>query len=162
MEWKNKIIGLENVDPKKLKANQKNWRKHDRKQRGAIEASLDHVGWVDTIKMNVITGTMFDGHMRVEQAIAHGEKTVPVIMVELTQEEEDFVLATLDPIGAMAGRDSRMQDALHCTLAIGTDDDRLSKMLESIEPLDIGMNPTAEKKDKDMCKCPKCGMRFVP
>ena len=40
-------------------------------------------------------------------AISRGEPTVPVLYVDLAPEEEALVLATLDPIGAMAGRDER-------------------------------------------------------
>ena len=52
--------------------------------------------------MNRTTGNVVDGHLRIELALARHEPTVPVTYLELTEAEERLVLATLDPIGAMA------------------------------------------------------------
>jgi len=48
----------------------------------------------------------------VEMAVKKGEAAVPVLYVELSAEEEALVLATLDPIGAMAGADNEKLEAL--------------------------------------------------
>ena len=57
-------------------------------------------------------GFVVDGHARVALALSRGEPTVPVLYVDLEPEEEALVLATLDPIGAMAGRDDEKLRAL--------------------------------------------------
>lgn len=100
--WKNRIVGEAVVTASELKGNPKNWRTHSAAQRGAIDGILDTVGWVQRVIVNRQTGLIVDGHARVEQAATRGEK-VPVVYVELTEGEEALVLATLDPIGAMAG-----------------------------------------------------------
>ena len=51
------------------------------------------------VKVN--TGTLIDGHMRVSVAISKGQQ-VPIKLVDLTEEEENIVLATLDPLAGMA------------------------------------------------------------
>ena len=43
--------------------------------------------------------------MRVELALAHREMSVPVAHVDLDDDEERLVLASFDPIGAMAHAD---------------------------------------------------------
>jgi len=43
--------------------------------------------------------------MRVTLSARNGEQTVPVTYVDLDPEEEDYVLATLDPLGALAATD---------------------------------------------------------
>jgi hypothetical protein len=63
--------------------------------------------------VNRRTGFVVDGHARVEEALSRDEATVPVLYVDLSPDEEALVLATLDPIGAMATRDdARLQELL--------------------------------------------------
>jgi hypothetical protein len=54
--------------------------------------------------VNRRTGFIVDGHARIEEAIGRGEPSVPVLYVDLAPEEEALVLASFDPIGAMAGQ----------------------------------------------------------
>lgn len=64
------------------------------------------MGWVQQVLVNRQTGHVIDGHLRVELAISRGEPTVPVLYVDLAPAEEALILATLDPIGAMAVTDA--------------------------------------------------------
>jgi hypothetical protein len=52
-----------------------------------------------------VTGHLVDGHLRVELAVRRGEKTVSVTYVKLSEKEEALVLATLNPLAAMAEND---------------------------------------------------------
>ncbi len=71
--------------------------------------------------MNRCSGFVVDGHARVALALARGEATVPVLYVDLDPAEEALVLATLDPIGAMAGRDDEKLRTLLAGLPYGVD-----------------------------------------
>src|SRR4029079_2206509 len=82
--------------------NPANWRSHPSEQQQAMSGALSRVGWVAQVLVNGTTGHAVDGHLRVELARTRGEPTVPVVYVELTEDEERLVLASLDPIGAMA------------------------------------------------------------
>ncbi|MFV2064256.1 MAG: hypothetical protein ACC726_12200, partial [Chloroflexota bacterium] len=66
---------------------------------------LDEVGWVQQVLVNRTTGNVVDGHLRVELAISRDEPAVPVLYVELSEQEEALVLASLDPLSAMAAVD---------------------------------------------------------
>ena len=122
MIWANRIIGHDNVDPSELKANASNWRLHPTNQRKALKGVIDEVGWVDDIMVNKRTSdqwgdkryveTLIDGHLRLELALSQKAKTVPVKYVDLNPDEEKLVLATLDPIGAMATTDSGKLDSI--------------------------------------------------
>lgn len=90
------------MSPKELPANPKNWRKHPKAQQDGLTGVLSDVGWVQSIVFNQRTGRLIDGHLRVELALKNGEPEVPVTVVDLTQEEEDAILASFDPISAMA------------------------------------------------------------
>ena len=128
--WRNRIVGHGEADPAALVANPSNWRTHPASQRSALRGSLDTVGWVAQVLVNQATGHVVDGHARIEEAIGRNEHSVPVVYVDLTPEEEDLVLATLDPIGAMAKADKDQLEALLRELT--PDDPGLGRLIEDL------------------------------
>ena len=110
--WRNRIVG-EGVKPaSQFMANDKNWRVHPQAQRDALRGALNEVGWVAPVIENARTGYLVDGHERVWQALQNDDADVPYVQVDLSPEEEAYVLATLDPIGAMAHTDPQKLDEL--------------------------------------------------
>jgi DNA modification methylase len=128
--WRNRIVGSREEPPEQLLANPANWRLHPAAQRNALRGSLDTVGWVAHVMVNQRTGHVVDGHARVDEAISRGEPTIPVLYVDLSQEEEALVLATLDPIGAMADRDTAKLEELLATVTV--DDAGLRRLLADL------------------------------
>ena len=110
--YRNRIVGTADVDPTTLKPNPRNWRGHTGAQSAALKEILSTVGWVTDVIVNKTTGNLIDGHLRVETAIKNHEKSIPVKYVELTEDEEHMVLATFDPIAAMAEADEKMLQEL--------------------------------------------------
>lgn len=108
MAYENRIIGTGTEHPEQLLANPNNWRIHPKAQQDALESALDDVGWVQHIIVNQRTGHVVDGHMRASVAISRNEQEVPVVYVDLSDEEERLILATIDPIGAMAVTDTEI------------------------------------------------------
>ncbi len=102
-------LRLEYRDPRDLKANEKNWRQHPRRQRQAYQALKAKVGWAGACLYNESTGRLVDGHMRVDEAIKNKESVVPVLISSWDESQENLLLAQLDPIGALA---STNQEAL--------------------------------------------------
>ena len=144
--WRSRIVGHGEASPGELTANPRNWRKHPKAQRDALAAVLDRVGWVQDVIVNKTTGHLVDGHARLDLARQRGEASVPVVYVELDADEEALVLATLDPLAAMAEADT---DALADLLAaIASEDAALTSMLdalakaEGIEPVDTSSEYT--------------------
>lgn len=130
--WRNRIVGMGEEAPDQLVANPANWRTHPGSQRDALRGSLSTVGWVQQVLVNRTTGHVVDGHARVEEALSRHEATVPVLYVELEPDEEALILATLDPIGAMAERD---EERLRELLAdISVDDPGLERLLADLAP----------------------------
>ena len=120
-QWRNRITGLiylDNADD--IAAHQHNWRTHDDAQRETLRGLLGQVGIVDAAigyysadaggKMKLI-----DGHLRREE-IRVG---LPVLMTDLNDEEAALVLATLDPLAAMAGVDAAHLNTLLHQLSSG-------------------------------------------
>lgn len=110
--WQNRIVGSGEEAPDQLLANPVNWRVHPRHQQEALAGVLDEVGWVQQVIVNQRTGHLIDGHLRVALAMRRGEPKVPVLYVDLDPEEEALVLATLDPLAAMAAADAEKLDEL--------------------------------------------------
>lgn len=128
--WKNRIVGQGTEAPDQLLANPRNWRVHNDLQRSAIKGVLEEVGWVQNVIVNQRTGHIVDGHLRVSEAMKANASEVPVVYVDLTEEEEAKILATFDPISAMASTD---QELLNGLLAeIETTSPGLQALLDSL------------------------------
>ena len=110
--WRNRVVGHGQVAPYQLLAHPENWRIHPTEQGDALEAVLDDVGWVKAVTVNRKTGFLVDGHLRAMRALARGITTVPVDYVELSPAEERTILATLDPIAALAVADKEKLEAV--------------------------------------------------
>ena len=133
--YENKIVGTGTEHPEQLLANPSNWRIHPKGQQDALESLLDDVGWVQNIIVNQRTGHVVDGHMRAAVAISKNETEVPVVYVDLTDEEERKVLASLDPIGAMAVTDKDVLSDLISDLTLTDVLDELVKSVAEEDPL---------------------------
>jgi DNA modification methylase len=128
--WRNRIVGHGEEPPERLTANPANWRTHPSEQQRALAGALSEVGWVAQVTVNRRTGHLVDGHLRVELAIVRGEPSVPVTYVDLSEDEERTVLASLDPLGAMAGADAAKLEELLRDLT--PSDDALAAMLAEL------------------------------
>lgn len=109
--WQNRIIGEAIVDPAELAANPLNFRTHGIDQQRALTGAIERLGWIQRVIVNKRTGLIVDGHLRAKLAQRHNQP-VPVIYVDLDEDEERIALSTLDPIAAMAGRDDANLAAL--------------------------------------------------
>ncbi len=131
MAWESRIVGHGDAAPADLVGNPRNWRTHPQAQRDALAGVLDEVGWVQDVIVNKRTGYLVDGHARVAVAAQRGETSVPVVYVDLSEDEERLILASLDPLSAMAEADD---DALADLLAAVTaEDGALAEMLEALD-----------------------------
>lgn len=128
--WRNRIVGHGEEAPDQLLANPRNWRIHPRQQQAALEGVLDDVGWVQDIIVNKQTGHVVDGHLRIQLALRREEPTVPVVYVDLDEHEEALILASIDPLSAMAAADKEQLDAL--LRDVHTDSPAVQQMIESL------------------------------
>lgn len=124
-------------------ANPANWRVHPKPQREALRGVLNQIGWVQTVMVNANTGTLIDGHLRIDEALRMGDDTpVPFVAVDLSPEEEALILATLDPLSALAVADKDKLDEL--LREVQTSDAAVMAMLSELAEksgLDYGKQP---------------------
>jgi len=111
MSYKDRIKELKRVPAGELLPNPKNWREHPEKQRSALSGVLAEVGWADAvIARETSAGLMLiDGHLRTEVA---PDDTIPVLVLDVDEDEADKILATHDPLAAMAETNAAALDSL--------------------------------------------------
>lgn len=125
---RDRIKSLRRVKAAELKPNPKNWRLHGETQRNALSAMLEQVGIVDAVIARETDDglELIDGHLR--QSLDPDQK-LPVLVVDLDDSEADQVLATLDPLAAMAGQNDETLRSL-----LDSIDGALDSILEDIHP----------------------------
>jgi ParB-like chromosome segregation protein Spo0J len=126
----NRIVGSGEEPLDQIQFNPRNWRVHPLNQQNALKGVLEEVGWVQEVIVNKRTGNLIDGHLRCQLAAREGAKTIPVKYVDLSEEEEALVLATIDPIAAMATTDRAKLDDL--MRGIQSDNEQVQALVKEI------------------------------
>src|SRR5262245_39293369 len=130
MQIRNRIKELRHVRARDLRPHPKNWRKHPEAQQNALRGILAEVGFVDALMVRELPDgslQIVDGHLRAETT---PDAMVPVLVVDLNDAEAEKVLATFDPLAAMAEPDKAQLDAL--LKGIETDSDALAALLDDL------------------------------
>ena len=116
MQIRDRIKELRRVPASELLPNPKNWRTHPVAQQDALRGVLAEVGYAEAlIARETPEGLMLvDGHLRAETT---PDSEVPVLVLDIDEAEADLMLATLDPLAAMAGRDEERLAELLATVS---------------------------------------------
>lgn len=129
-KWRNRIVRYSEESPDQLLANPQNFRTHPGSQAEVLRDVLRDVGIVQNVIANERTGHIIDGHLRVMEALKSGQQSIPVTWVDLSYEEESLILATFDPISALAGIDHEAVEGL--LQDVSTDSLAVQGLLESL------------------------------
>src|SRR5262245_2519353 len=100
---RDRIVELRRVPASSLLPSPHNWRTHSQAQQDALQGVLDEVGYADAlIAREREDGALelIDGHLRKDTT---PDAVVPVLVLDVTADEADKLLLTLDPLAAMAG-----------------------------------------------------------
>lgn len=166
--WRNRITGHGEEAPDQLLANPANFRIHPKAQQDHLSAVIDQVGLVQSVIVNQRTGHVVDGHLRVSLAISRGEPSIPVVYVDLSEDEERLVLATFDPISAMAGTDRELltqllADVLESEATVTSTLQAIAESEGIRAPmfLPVGIEEQGRLDQKAPVTCPECGHVFT-
>lgn len=142
---KDRIVKLIKVPASELRAHPDNWRLHPEHQRGALSAIMSEIGLVAAVIARETPAglQLLDGHLRAEIL---GDAEVSVLVVDLDDKEAAQMLATFDPIGALAITDDDAFARLIPDLVELNDHAELRLMLdqihkEAVEAEDAGTAP---------------------
>jgi DNA modification methylase len=130
MKIRDRIRELRRVPASDLRPNPKNWRTHPQAQADALRGVLAEVGIADAVLARELedgTLMLLDGHLRVETM---GDQILPVLVLDVDEAEGDKVLATLDPLAAMAESDAAKLDAI--LREVNTGSPELQQMLSDL------------------------------
>jgi len=121
-DYRNRIVGLEYVSARDIESHPGNWRDHPKPQVEALRGILAEIGIADAIlayRSERAGGKLvtIDGHLRKDAA----PQTWPVLVLDVTDTEADYILATHDPLAAMAQADAAALDALLASVNSGDD-----------------------------------------
>ncbi|MBN1581069.1 MAG: hypothetical protein JXA89_10230, partial [Anaerolineae bacterium] len=128
---RDRIIEFSRMQGRELMDNEGNWRLHPRFQRDALRGILGNVGIADALKAYYSKRqgglTLVDGHLRTDE---YPDVEWPVLILDITDEEADLLLATYDPLAALAGMDREKTLAL--TEHAVTDDLAVRELLQQL------------------------------
>lgn len=106
MQIRDRIRELRRVPAKELLPNPRNWRTHPQRQRDVLRGLLAEIGYADALLARETAEgklMLIDGHLRAETT---PDSAVPVLVLDVSEEEADKLLATLDPLAGLAGSDT--------------------------------------------------------
>ena len=159
-----RVIDMVRVAADTIRPHPQNWRSHPDGQRTALRAMLREIGFADVLlgrRCRDEAGEEFiqllDGHLRREEMAGH---EVPVVLLDLTDEEAAKLLITLDPLAAMSEADpGNLRELME---SIQTEDEDVAGLVTLIaEQLDIIPAVEPEKnrppKSETQHECPACG-----
>lgn len=130
MKIRDRIKELRRVKASELHPNPKNWRTHPKQQLDALRGILAEVGFAGAeLARELPDGSLqlIDGHARAEIA---GDAEIPVLILDVTESEADKILATFDPLGAMAEADAgKLEELLR---EVQTGSEALAEMLAEL------------------------------
>ena len=152
MEIKNRIKELRLVKASELLPNPKNWRTHPTAQADAMRGVLAEIGYADAlIAYETPNGLMLiDGHLRAETT---PDMEVPVLITDLSSKEADMLLATLDPLAAMAR--SNQESLLSLVASLDLQNESIGLMLDAVLEGEtefiqsVGTTPTLDELEQE-------------
>ena len=151
MKIRDRIKELRRVPASSLRPNPKNWRTHPKEQADALRGTLAEIGFAEAVVARELPDgslELIDGHLRAETV---GDAEVPVLVLDVTEDEADKLLVTLDPLAAMATVDA---DALASLVAtVETDSDALRQMIDDLAT-DAGIEVEPEIVEDDVPEPP--------
>ena len=146
---RDRIKEFKRIPANKVLTNPRNWRKHPKEQREAMRTLLKNIGFASACLVRELDDgnyMLIDGHLRREEMESKGNNPIPCLILDVTEEEADILLATVDPLGAMAEADGGLLRDLIADLQAG--DEAMVGLFSDIPDL-YGI------KDKDKADAPE-------
>jgi len=148
MQVRNRIRELRLVKAAELRPNRRNWRTHPDQQRNALRGVLAEIGYADALIARELPDgglELIDGHLRAETT---PEMEVPVLVVDLSDEEAAKLLALLDPLAGLAEADEQLLGEL--LAEVETQNEAVRAMLDQMEAeLAAGGKPPGEDETEN-------------
>ncbi len=130
MHIRDRIKELRRVKAALLRPSPRNWRVHPPAQRDALCGVLAEIGYADALLARELpdgTLELIDGHLRAETT---PDMEVPVLVLDVDENEAAKLLAVHDPLAAMAGSN---EEVLSDLLAhVQTENEAVQTLLDQL------------------------------
>jgi hypothetical protein len=161
---RDRILEFIRIEPELIEPNPHNFRTHDAAQRAAFRAVLNQVGLAGAcvVYRRGDRYRLIDGELRTSEL----QQAVPCLVLDVDDGEADLLLASMDPLSAMAGVNRSRLEALLAQGPVAqaaAADDELASLLRSqrlkaeiaeyveglapVEQAPPGATPAAESRD---------------
>lgn len=130
MRIRDRIRELRRVPASQLRPHPKNWRTHPAPQRDALRGVLAEIGYADALLARELAdGTLelIDGHLRAETT---PDMEVPVLVLDLDEQEAAKLLALHDPLAGLAESNRGVLSELMA--GVGTQSDAVRAVLDRL------------------------------
>jgi len=127
---RDRIRELRRIPARLLRPNPRNWREHPQEQRAILRGLLAEIGYADAlIARELPDGTfeLIDGHLRAELT---PDSLVPVLLVDLSDDEAAKLLALLDPLAGLAQTNRQLLAEL--VQSVETQNESIRRFLDSL------------------------------
>ena len=153
MRIRDRIKELRRVRARDLVPNPRNWRTHPTAQRDALRGVLAEVGYADALLARELPNgqlELVDGHLRAETT---PEALVPVLVLDVNEEEAVKILLTHDPLAALAEADvTQVQELLEtCSF----ENAELSHMLDQLQQQHANSEQSIAEPDPEEMAVPE-------
>lgn len=151
IQFKDRIKEFKRIKASELLANPLNHRVHPEPQKKALRKTLQEIGFAGALLCREQDGqlVLLDGHMRAAEC---GDSEVPVLILDVNEEEGNKILASYDAIGSMAKIDEKILNDLLSTFSdetnIFADSNEINESSEIFEDEDK-KREEAEKAEKE-------------
>jgi ParB-like chromosome segregation protein Spo0J len=149
---RDRIRELRRVPARLLRPNPKNWRKHPQFQQDVLRGVLAEIGYADALLARELpdgTLELVDGHLRAETT---PEADVPVLLLDLSDEEADKLLALLDPLAGLATSDAGLLGDLLSSVQTGNANVRafLDQVAVEAHALEASEKPPPDRPEEEI------------
>ena len=138
--FRDRILEFTRVPARELSPNPRNWRTHNDKQQAALAGVLAEIGFAGALLARRLDDgrlELIDGHLR---AATSAKQLVPVLVLDVSEEEADKLLATFDTLSSMAGADGEKLNALL---------DRIDPSQPAVKQVLVELRETASRTGND-------------
>lgn len=132
MQIQNRVQQLVHVKASELVSNPLNFREHPEKQREALRGLLEEVGIAGAVLARKVKKkyVLIDGHLRQEELTKMGDQEIPVLVLDVNEDEANKLLAAYDPISSLA--ETNQAKFKELIQKVSTDSKPLASLFSSI------------------------------
>jgi hypothetical protein len=153
MQIRDRVKELRRVRASELAPNPRNWRTHPVAQRDALRGVLAEIGYAGALLARELSDgrlELIDGHLRAETT---PDSIVPVLVLDVNEEEALKVLLTHDPLSALAEADAQRLGELLNTCEI--ESPHVVAMLADLDESVFKGNEECEQFERDEVTIPE-------